>query len=73
VLISGAWGADRSAVSQESDGTRTLEGHVRITLISTDAQPLIASAMKAVLTPESGGGLKIKLEHASVIGPSGAD
>ena len=56
-------------VSQESDGSRTLEGHVSITLTSTDAQPMIASAMKAVVTPESGGGFKVRLEHASVIGP----
>jgi len=56
-------------VSQESDGSRTLEGHVSITLTSTDAQPMIASAMKAVVTPESGGGFNVRLEHASVIGP----
>jgi bla regulator protein BlaR1 len=55
-------------VSQESDGSRTLEGHVSITLTSTDAPPMIASAMKAVVTPESGGGFKVRLEHASVIG-----
>jgi bla regulator protein BlaR1 len=60
-------------VSQESDGSRTLVGHVSITAISTDARPVIASAMKAVVTPESGGGFKIKLEHGSVIGPSGVD
>ena len=56
-------------VSQESDGSRTLEGHVSITLNSTDAQPMIASAKKAVVTPESGGGFKVRLEHGSVIGP----
>ena len=56
-------------VSQESDGSRTLEGHVSITLTSTDAQPMIASALKAVVTPESGGGFKVRLEHGSVIGP----
>jgi beta-lactamase regulating signal transducer with metallopeptidase domain len=60
-------------VSQESDGSRTLEGHVSITLTSTDAQPMVASAMKAVLTPESGGGMKLRLEHGSVMVASGAD
>ena len=30
---------------------------------------MIASAMKAVVTPESGGGFKVRLEHASVVGP----
>ena len=64
------------SVSEGSDGSRTLEGHVSITAtrsrdraISTDAQPVIASAsaMKAVVTPESGGGFKVRLEHGSVI------
>jgi hypothetical protein len=57
-------------VSEESNGSRTLEGHVSITLTSADAQPMIASAMKAVVTPESGGGSKVRLEHGSVIGPN---
>jgi bla regulator protein BlaR1 len=60
-------------VSEGPGRSRTLEGHVSITLTSTDAQPMIASAMKAVVTPESGGGFKIRLEHGSVIGPSGVD
>jgi bla regulator protein BlaR1 len=54
-------------VSEESNRSRTLEGHVSITLTSVDAQPVIASAMKAVVTPESGGGFKVRLEHGSVI------
>jgi bla regulator protein blaR1 len=56
-------------------GSRTLEGNVSITAsrsrdraTPTDAQPVIAnaSAMKAVVTPESGGGFKVRLEHGSV-------
>jgi len=60
-------------VSEGPGGSRILEGHVSITATSTEAQPMIASAMKAVVTPESGGGFKIRLEHGSVIGPSGVD
>jgi beta-lactamase regulating signal transducer with metallopeptidase domain len=68
--------ADR--VSEVSGGSRILEGHVSITAAratSTDAQPEItsASATKAVITQDSGGGIKITLEHATVIGPRSAD
>jgi hypothetical protein len=64
------------SVSEGSGGSRTLEGYVNIIATrsrdratSTHAQPVIASAsaMKAVVTPESGGGFKVRLEHGSVI------
>jgi beta-lactamase regulating signal transducer with metallopeptidase domain len=63
-------------VSEGSGGRRTLEGHVSITATvsrnrasPTDTQPKIASAsaMKAVVTPESGGGFKVMLENGSAI------
>ncbi len=57
-------------VSNKSDGSRTLEGHVSITATSTDAQPMIASAMKAVVTPQASGGIKVSLEHGSVTAPA---
>jgi len=56
-------------VSEGPGGSRIFEGQVSITLPSTDAQPMIASAMQAVVTPQSGGGFKVRLEHGSVIGP----
>ena len=64
------------SVSEGSGGSRTLEGHVSITAsrssdraTSANAQPVIAnvSATKAVVTPESGGGFKVRVEHGSVI------
>ena len=65
-------------VSEGSGGSRTLEGHVSITpppsrdrATSTDAPPVTwsASAMRAVVTPESDGGFKVRLEHGSVVVP----
>ncbi|WP_116812855.1 M56 family metallopeptidase [Steroidobacter cummioxidans] len=55
--------------SEDSNGSRTLEGHVSITVNSRTVQPVVASAMKAVVTPETGGGFKVRLERGSVIGP----
>jgi bla regulator protein BlaR1 len=63
-------------VSEDSGGSRTLEGHVSIIATrsrdratSTDAQLVTASASatRAVVTPESGGGFKVRVEHGSVI------
>ena len=65
-------------VSEGSGGSRTLEGHVSITpprsrdrATFTDAAPVTwsASAMRAVVTPESDGGFKVRLEHGSVVVP----
>jgi bla regulator protein BlaR1 len=57
------------SLAENSDGSRTLEGHVKITVGLANARPVIVSATKAVFTTEAADGLKIRLENGSVAGP----
>jgi len=66
------------SVSTARDGGWILEGHVRITLavtrmvragpevITNDVRPVIATAERAVLAPQPGGGFEAHLEKGSV-------
>ncbi len=66
------------SVSVPRDGGWLLEGHVRITagvirmvhagprVITTGVRPVIATAERAVLAPQPGGGFEAKLEKGSV-------
>ena len=65
-------------VATASDGSQTLEGHVRITariariiraddrVISTDLRPLIANGQKVVVSPRRGGGFNMTIENGDV-------